>query len=347
MEQTLLTRQNLLSWLTLFRLGATARGVLPFLLGAIIAWSGGNAINWIVLLLSSVAVICIMLMTFLVNEYYDYETDVANREFHKLSGGSRVLPMGLIPRRHSIIVAHVFLFIAVVIGLVLHFYFKTGPLTIPLGVLAIFIGYFYTAKPFRWSYRGLGEICIFFTCGWLANMTGYYLQTGHLSSVTTLISFPGAISVFLVILMNEIPDIKSDKLFGKNNLAVRLGMAKAGILYSVLLILSLVNIIVIVFFGAPQISAYLSVVLLPFIVWNIMTIRRKGLAVREVQESLSMSTMVLDHLITIIYAISFIVTGLGLMEVRLDYLVMLAAAFIIVFGLEGLGIACSRIVLQE
>ncbi len=213
--QALPSKRYLLSWLTLFRLGATARGVLPFILGAVIAWSQGYAINWEVLALSSVAVISIMLMTFLVNEYYDYETDILNKEFHRLSGGSRVLPMGLIPRRHSIIAAYIYLVIAVVIGLILHFYYRTGPLTIPLGVVAIFTGYFYTAKPFRWSYRGLGEIAIWFACGWLANTTGYYLQTGHLDNIVTLISLPGATSVFLVILMNEIPDIKSDKLAGK------------------------------------------------------------------------------------------------------------------------------------
>jgi 1,4-dihydroxy-2-naphthoate octaprenyltransferase len=347
MGQVLPTRRSLLSWLTLFRLGATARGVLPFLLGAVIAWSQGYDIHWVILLLSSVAVICIMLMTFLVNEYYDYETDLANKEFHMLSGGSRVLPMGLIPRHHSIIAAYVFLAIAVVIGLILHFYFKTGPLTIPLGAVAIFVGYFYTAKPFQWSYHGLGEIGIWFTCGWLATITGYYLQTGQLNAVATLVSLPGATSVFLVILMNEIPDIKSDRLYGKNNLAVRLGMEKAGILYTILLILCYVNIIVIVFFGVPYISAYLSVILLPFIVRNTLTIKRKGLSGRDTQESMSMSTMVLDHLITIIYAVTFIVAGFGMIEVRIDYLIMLAIAFIIVFGLEGLGIACSRMVLQE
>jgi 1,4-dihydroxy-2-naphthoate octaprenyltransferase len=347
MGQVLPTRRDLLSWLTLFRLGATARGVLPFLLGAVIAWSQGFDISWTILILSSVAVTCIMLMTFLVNEYYDYEADLANKEFHMLSGGSRVLPMGLIPRHHSIVAAHVFLAIAVVIGLLLYFYFKTGPLTIPLGAIAIFIGYFYTAKPFRWSYRGLGEICIWFTCGWLATITGYYLQTGQLNAVATLASLPGAISVFLVILINEVPDINSDRLYGKNNLAVRLDREKTGILYTVLLILCFLNIIVNVFFGVPQISAYLSVILIPFIVWNMRTVWRKGLAGREVQQSLSMSTMVFDHLITIIYAISFIVTGLGMIEIRIDYLIWLAAAFIIVFGLEGLGVACSRMVLQE
>ena len=214
-------------------------------------------------------------------------------------------------------------------------------------VTVYFYRLFYTAKPFQWSYHGLGEIGIWFTCGWLATITGYYLQTGQLDTVATLASLPGAMSVFLVILINEIPDIKSDRLSGKNNLAVRLGREKAGILYITLLVLCLVNIIIIVFFGVPLISAYMSVILVPIIVWNIRTIRRKGLADREVQESLSLSTMVFDHLITIIYAISFIIAGLGMMEVRIDYLIMLAAAFIIVFGLEGLGVACSRMVLQE
>ena len=347
MERVLPARRRLISWLTLFRLGATARGVLPFLLGAVIAWSQGSAIDWVILLLSSVAVICVMVMTFLVNEYYDYETDLANKDFHKLSGGSRVLPMGLIPRRQSLVAAYILLVIAGAIGLLLYFYYKTGPLTIPLGVLAVFIGYFYTARPFQWSYHGLGEIAIWFSCGWLATMTGYYLQTGHFDSVATLASLPGATSVFLVILINEIPDIKSDRLAGKKNLAVRLGMGKTAILYSVLLILCFVNIIIIVLFGVPVISAILSVILLPFIVRNIVTLKRKGLAGRQAQESLSMSTMLLDHLITIIYAVSFVVAGLAMIEIRIDYLIWLAVAFVIVFGLEGLGIACSKMVLQE
>lgn len=347
MGQVIPSRQGLLSWLTLFRLGATARGVLPFLLGAVIAWSQGKSIDPMVLLLSTIAVICIMLMTFLVNEYYDYDTDKGNVDYHMLSGGSRILTMGLIPRRHAAIAACILLTVAVVIGLLLYFYFKTGPLTLPLGAIAIIIGYFYTAKPFQWSYRGLGEITIWFACGWLATITGYYLQVGQLNTVATLASLPGAISVFLVILMNEIPDIRSDKLSGKNTLAVRLGREKTGILYIVLLILCYLNIIVIAFFGVPVISAYLSVILLPFIILNILTIIRKGLAGKALQESLSLRTMVFDHLITIIYAVSFIVAGLSMIEARIDHLIMLVTAFIVVFGLEGLGIACSRRVLSE
>jgi 1,4-dihydroxy-2-naphthoate polyprenyltransferase len=345
--QVISAGKTLLAWLALFRLGATARGVLPFLLGGVIAWSQGYAIDWVILLLSSLAVLCIMLMTFLVNEYYDFVTDAANKGYHLLSGGSRVLPRGLIPRPQALIVAYVFLAVAGGIGLWLYFGFQTGPLTIPLGVIAMIIGYGYTAGPLRLSYRGWGEIAIWFTCGWLATISGYYLQAGRFDGVATLASLPGGISVFLVILMNEIPDITSDRVSGKNNLAVRLGKERAGILYTVLIILCLVNIIINVFFSVPVISAYLSAILLPLMIWNIRMIFREGLGERKVQESMSLRTMVFDHLITIIYAVSFFMVGLREKNLSISHLVILAAAFIIVFALEGLGIAFSRAALVE
>ena len=346
MGQVLSIKRYLLSWLTLFRLGATARGVLPFLLGAVIAWSQGNAINLAVLAFSSLAVIFVMLMTFLINEYYDYEADLINRNFHRLSGGSRVLPMGLIPRRQSLIAAYVCLSIAAVIGLWLYFYYKTGPFTIPLGALALFIGYFYTARPFRLACRGLGEIMIWFSCGWLATFTGYYLQTGHFDMVTTLAALPGATSVFLLILINEIPDINSDRLVGKRNLAVRLGREKTALLYSIVLILCYLNIVAIIFFGVPPITAFLSLILIPLIIWNIRTIRKQGLGTPEILEGLSLRTMLIDHLVTIIYTIGFIVAGLSLIAIRIDYLIVIAIAYILVFGLEGLGLFSSKMVTQ-
>jgi len=347
MGQTLPTKQYLFSWLTLFRLGATARGVLPFLLGAVIAWSQGNPINLAVLVLSSLAVIFVMLMTFLINEYNDYEADRLNKEFHRLSGGSRVLPMGLIPRHQSLIAAYVCLSVAAIIGLLLYFYYKTGHFTIPLGALAIFIGYFYTARPLRLSYRGLGEIAIWFSCGWLATFTGYYLQAGRFDMITTLAALPGATSVFLLILINEIPDINSDRLAGKRNLAVRLGREKTASLYSIILILCYLNIITIIFFGVPPITAFLSLVLIPLIIWNIMTIRRHDLGSTKIQEKLSLSTMLIDHLITFIYTIGFIVAGLSLIAIRIDSLIIIVIAYIFVFALEGLGLFSSKMVTQQ
>lgn len=56
MQSTNSITYSMLSWFTLFRLGATARGVLPFILGGVIAWSEGYPINWVVLVLSTIAI---------------------------------------------------------------------------------------------------------------------------------------------------------------------------------------------------------------------------------------------------------------------------------------------------
>jgi 1,4-dihydroxy-2-naphthoate octaprenyltransferase len=338
-------KKSLASWLTLIRLGPTGRGVLPFFLGVVIAWSQGTSINWPVFVLASVVVFAIMVMTFLVNEYYDYETDLINKDFHRLSGGTRVLPMGLISPHQALVGAYVCLIISAAIGLLLYFYYKTGPCTIPLGALAIFIGYFYTAKPLQLCYRGLGEVAIWFSCGWLATISGYYLQTGHFDTVTTLASLPGATSVFLVILINEFPDVVSDRISGKRNLAVRLGKEKAAILYSALLILCYINIIAIVPFGVPAISGLFSLALLPFIVWNIRAISHKG-SVDDggALEGLSIRTMIIDHLITFIYTAAFIITGLGLATVGRGQILAIGIAYATVFALEGFGLVCSKLV---
>ncbi len=335
MEQSLTRQQRLQAWLIMLRLGPTARGVLPFLLGATIAWSQGNPINWAVLVISSIGVICVMEMTFLINDYYDYEADVLNRTFHRLSGGSRILPSGLLPQCSALKAAYGCIIIAGVIGLILHFYYKTGPYTIPLGTLALFIGYFYTAKPFRFSYHGLGEIAIWFACGWLATISGYYLQTGRFDKVATLVSFPGATSVFLLILVNEIPDVASDSLAGKRNLAVRLGKEKTAWLYNILLTLCYLNIIAIVFFEVPKVSAFLSLIILPFIIINILTVTKQRLGDKSL-EPLSMKTMLIDHLITILYVIVFITVGWGFELAAISDLIIIGILFLLIFALEGL-----------
>jgi len=336
-------RKSLVSWLTLMRLGPTGRGVLPFFLGAVIAWSQGTPIEWPVFILGSIAVFAIMVMTFLFNEYYDYEADVANKDFHRLSGGTRVLPMGLLARHQALIGAFVCLTIAIIIGLLLYFRYQTGPYTIPLGLLAIFIGYFYTAKPLQLCYHGLGEVAIWLSCGWLATISGYYLQTGHFDAVTTLASLPGATSVFLVILINEFPDIASDRASGKKNLVVRLGKERAAILYSVLLVLCYVNIIAIIPFGVPAVSGLFSVLLLPLIVWNIRVIHyRESLDNKGALEGLSLRTTTIDHLITFIYTAAFIMAGIGI--VSTGEVLAIVLAYVIVFVLEVVGLSCSQMV---
>jgi 1,4-dihydroxy-2-naphthoate octaprenyltransferase len=193
------------------------------------------------------------------------------------------------------------------------------------------------------SYRGLGEVAIWFSCGWLATIMGYYLQTGRLDTVAILASFPGAFSVFLVILINERPDMQSDAIAGKKNLVVRLGKERAIYLYIAMLVFTYLFMIAIAFFGVPLITAPLSVILLPFVVWNIISLIRKGsLENTKAMEAVSLRTMLLDHLITFIYIAAFIAAGLSLAGAQRSDLIIIAILCVLVLGLEGLSVACSK-----
>ena len=97
----------------------------------------------------------------------------------------------------------------------------------------------------------------------------------------------------------------------------------------------------------PPISALLSIVLIPFIILNILTIKRRDINDVKVQEGLSIKTMIIDHLITIIYTVAFLAAGVGAVTITSTQLGLIAAAYIIVFSLEGLGIFSSKMVTQQ
>ena len=136
--QDLSLRNKLKSWAALSRAPFHTVGIFPFVLGTTIAWSIGFAIDWAILLLSSLALILIMLATYLAGEYYDFETDSINVSYNIFSGGSRVLQMGFISRRRPLVAAYVSVVGAIIIGLVLQFYYKTGPYTLLLGAFGRF-----------------------------------------------------------------------------------------------------------------------------------------------------------------------------------------------------------------
>ena len=121
----------------------------------------------------------------------------------------------------------------VVAGLVLSFGMGYGPALFAVGAAGGVMGFFYSTPPFRWAYRGLGEIFIAIAYGWLPVAVGYHLMTRAWDmAAIALLGTPVAISIFMVILINEFPDWPADRQVGKRNLVVRLGREKAAMLYA-------------------------------------------------------------------------------------------------------------------
>ena len=247
------------------------------ILGFVLAWRWGYRGPFKLYLLSSMVVILVMWMAYYLGEWNDFEGDRQNQSFNRFSGGSRVLVKGLLPMGVSLLFGYICLAGAIILGFYIYFKYQTGLWTLLLGGIGIFSGFFYSGKPLRWSYRGVGEIVIGFCYGWLPIATGFYLFTGFFSQQVLLVSIPVGISIFNVILINEFPDEEADREIGKRNLVVRFGKEKMADIYlglSLLAGLSLIKVMSIL--GGTHFWLYvLSGIPLILILWNVIQVWRE------------------------------------------------------------------------
>ncbi len=206
-------------------------GILPLILGFILAWRLGYGGPFGLYLLSTTAVILIMWMTYYLGEWNDLEGDRINQNFNQFSGGSRVLVQGSLPAWVSLLLGYGCLAGAILTVSYIYLHYRPDLRTLLLGGLGILFGFFYSSKPIRWSHRGIGEILIGFCYGWLPIAAGFFLFTGFFSPKILLLSVPIGLSIFNVILINEFPDEEADRAVGKKNLVVRFGKERMGDLY--------------------------------------------------------------------------------------------------------------------
>jgi len=231
-------------------------GVLPFMLGTLLAYRIYGAFHMPVFIWSTVAVILIMLSTYYNGEYCDIVEDrlltaMGRSAFH---GGSGIIAEDVLSYKYAKIAGYVALVLAVIIGLILQFHYKTGLWTIPLGVIGIISGFFYSKMPVRWVARGIGEVLIGICYGWLPVAVSFYIQSGTIDSIVYWVSFPIACTIFNVILINEFPDYHADLIAKKSHLVVRLGKEKAAYLYVLITVIAWVTYVLSVRQGLPSIA---------------------------------------------------------------------------------------------
>lgn len=241
-------RVFLRGWIELSGLPKFTTTMIPFLLGAVLAWSEGYDFNFAVLAISLLAVFLLTNFCFVLNVcsvYADLKqkgVDLGHVKgtstFHStaVSGRFNAFVNGHITVKQAVTGAYICVLAALPLGVLLQVQFKTGPLSLPLGLLGIFIAYSYSTGP-RFSYHGLGEISLTAGVGWLTVFSGYYLQTPPKITfveqlwLPTVVSLPWLIDVFKLKLTREIPDFECDRLINRRNLAIRLGKSLTASLY--------------------------------------------------------------------------------------------------------------------
>lgn len=266
-KQTVTT--SLMDWISLSRPPFHTVGVLPFCLGTLIALRLDNTFQMNVFILGTIAVILIMLSTYHAGEYFDVREDTISKRIFpsRFAGGSGVMPTGRISKKVPLWTSIAAFIGAGFIGIVLQFYFKTGPYTFFLGVLGAVPGFFYSTRPVRLVETGFGECFIGFCYGWLPVAASFYIQTAYLHPIINWVSVPIAASIFNVILVNEFPDYEGDQESRKLNLLVRFGKSRGKIIYSGLTFISWIAFLFSIQAGvaAKALWLYVPVILLSFI----------------------------------------------------------------------------------
>lgn len=228
--------QRLKVWLKAMRVPFFTAAIIPVVLGSVAAWHDSGRFMWFRFWLTMLGAVLMHAGTNLANDYFDHVSgcDRINKNPTPFSGGSRVIQEGLISPKKVLCASLISFFLGSAIGLYLN-YVSGSNVIFVLGVIGVFLAFFYTARPVQIAYTGFGELAVGIGFGPLIVMGSYFVQAQSLPVKAFFISIPVGILIALVLFINEFPDYAADMAVGKRTLVVRLGKRRAVILYQCLL----------------------------------------------------------------------------------------------------------------
>ena len=206
---------------------------IRFLLASVIAVSVGLAITWwhssnvtvFDAILTMAGVLALHASVDLFNDYWDFKRgiDTATKRT-KMSGGSGVLPEGILKPRQVYAGGIIFLVIGTIIGV--YFVITDGIIIGIILAFAVVSIYFYSTKIVNW---GLAEVFVSIK-GTLIVIGTYFIQTSQINESVILGGIVVGVLSSLVLFITSFPDHDADKAKGRKTLVIGIGKKRASII---------------------------------------------------------------------------------------------------------------------
>jgi 1,4-dihydroxy-2-naphthoate octaprenyltransferase len=282
----------------------------PILVGTSLAFATTGSFNLGLFILALLAIMALHAGANITNDYFDHISgnDWVNKNPTPFSGGRRFIQEDILSAQTTLLTALFCLALGSTIGLVIVLLTKSYFILI-LGVTGLLGGFFYTAPPFKLGYRCVGEFVIALLFGVFPVYASYYLQTESFDTVPLLPAVIVALLIFLVILINEFPDVAADAEVSKKTLVVRFGVPTAIWIYRIALIGSYVIAGIMLIHSPLFLAGLLYLLTLPVAVLGLKATNKNDLATPGLFRA-SQITVLLHTIGSLALTIGFVISGL-------------------------------------
>jgi 1,4-dihydroxy-2-naphthoate octaprenyltransferase len=208
-------------WILAARPRTLGAAVVPVLAGAALAFAAGSLDPWVTVLIIACAVL-IQIATNYFNDAIDHAkgADTAER-----LGPVRATSAGLLSARAMMTGGSACLVLAAVLAVPL--VLRGGWPILALGLLSLILAYAYTGGPFPLAYLGLGEIFVVLFFGIFAVAGTFFLNTLEISWGSVLAGLQIGLHSSVLLSVNNLRDLETDRAANKQTLAARFGLTFA------------------------------------------------------------------------------------------------------------------------
>ncbi len=279
-------------WIKAARLRTLPLSLSGIIMGAFIAkwrlYGEGGTWDWRIFAL---ALLVTLLYQILSNYANDYGDGVKGTDAKRINEAeARAVASGRITAKqmkNAVILFSALSLVATVALLYIAFFpdfMKEFYIFIGLGVACILAAIGYTVGKKPYGYMGLGDLFVFVFFGLVSVCGSYFLFTKTFSWDMLLPGTAVGMMSMAVLNLNNMRDIESDRLSGKNSFALRIGFRNAMIYEMVLLQLPLVLILIFLGINGFLQSQNYYVFIVMILLIPMAKLRRKIMSVKEPKE---------------------------------------------------------------
>ncbi len=288
-------------WLRVIRVRFLLASVIAVSLGLALNWWQNSSIDPLDAILIFAGVMALHASVDLLNDYWDFKRGIDTKTKRtKMSGGTGVLPEGLLKPSSVYRAGVAFLIIGSVIGG--YFVITDGIIVGIILGFAILSIYFYSTKIVD---SGLGEFFVAVK-GSMIVIGTYYIQSGEITTESILGGIVVGVLSSLVLFIASFPDHDADKSQGRKSLVIAVGKQKAAKLFWIFPLVSYFAIIVGVSTNLFPLISLITLLSIPLMIKSGLGLQKNFDSIDNLVPFMS-STLMFSRITGALFVVSFLI----------------------------------------